>query len=93
MPVEALVRPHMARYHIHASADNCETDAGPSGGTFIVKTGDIGNCYHRAAFHGEDHNLLITKLPGNTFNVDFYSGEMRGKKPQITVLDLGNYSY
>lgn len=85
--------PHIARYHMHASTTDCSENGGPSGGTLIIKSGDIGNCYRRAMQFGEDHNLLITKLPGRKFNIDFYSGEMRGNNVNITVLDLGNYKY
>lgn len=85
--------PHIARYHLHASINDCSENSGPSGGTLIIKTGDMGNCYERTMQFGEDHNILITKLYGRNFNIDFYSGEMLGKKPHINVIDLGNYSY
>lgn len=93
MPAEALAKPHIARYHIHASSEDSSKYSGPSGGTFIFRSGDIGNCYERTMQCGEDHNIVITKLRGPAFNIDFYSGELRNNKPVISVLDLGNYSY
>lgn len=91
----------IAFFHIHAVADDNSKFAGPSfGARKNKKTGniifilDFGVVINEINLLGESHNFLITKLPGNNFNIDYYGGErIKFGQPKIIVLDLGNYSY
>jgi len=85
--LEAIV-PHVLLYHLHATNDDCSRYCGPS---FSPKEpqGDIAYCRWMIDNYGDAHNLVITKLAGERFNVGYYGGVKGG---QILVLSLGDYS-
>ncbi|MBI2666376.1 hypothetical protein HYX13_02075 [Candidatus Woesearchaeota archaeon] len=78
----------VANFHLHSSTENSKPYAGPSGNS---QHGDIG-----LVFAQQIDGLVITKLEGNKFNVDFYT---QGGAPistvtkNLPVVDLGNYEY
>ncbi len=102
MPFKARKIPNVARYHFHAAMDDCSEYAGPSGG-FLFLGGDLAAAHGEAIFNNESHGVVMTKLKGQNFNVDYYSfravveegADGKGKviNHPLVVLDLGNYEY
>lgn len=64
----------LVAYHLHACWEDCTLYSGPSEPDLLVS---MGYC---------TDDIVITKLKGNRFNVDFYSSKG-------VIIDLGNYSY
>ena len=105
-PAEALENPFFAQYHFHALEDDSTPYAGPSqsrflffnGGERVLEGSDMATCEVEILQHGESHNLVITKLEGKKFNIDYYGGVRNVThpgtiRPKITVIDLGNYDF
>lgn len=82
--------PHVALFHLHAVYDDCTNFAGPS---YDEENGDIESAIDQAKEENEAHHVVITKLKGRNFNVDYYGAEMQIFNPNVAVIDLGNYSY
>jgi len=94
--------PYLFEYHYHATSDDCSFLAGPSHGIVTAATsliglsvkGDFVGSEISTIVFGEDHSIVITKLKGNNFNIDYFGGEKKEDgQPNMTVLDLGNYNY
>jgi hypothetical protein len=95
MSEEAYQIPHAMRYHIHALREDCSDAAWPSDGE---EEGDLFSCAEEIRYQGQSHCVVLSKLFGRRFNVDYYGGintypEDQGTEPRINVLDLGNYEY
>jgi len=78
-------------YHLHAEKEDNSEYAGPS-------ATDLGSAMKKAILLSESHGLVITKLAGREFNLDYYGWNHieeggRRKKRASVILDLGNYSY
>jgi hypothetical protein len=79
--------PRILRYHFHVNGDS-----GPSSHS----CGDIVSCKSSVREDGESHNIVIAKISGNRFNVDYYGGPPVNYIPyanNFSVVDIGNYSY
>ena len=87
--------PHIALFHLHALEDDCTRYAGPSQSE--SEESDMSSNHCSANHIGEAHDVVITKLQGKKFNVDYYTSQRRmhkGKKiSEIGCLDLSNYEY
>ncbi len=83
--------PHLAYFHLHAIDKDCSTYAGPS-------RSDRSFCRHKALSQGDFHCVVITKLEGDRFNIDFFGADYESANPDgdtvdMIVLDLGAYGY
>ena len=87
---------NIAGYHLHASTEDDATYSGPSIG--LERSGkvigDIACSAQITRRQGEAHEVVITKLRGNRFNVCYYTGELDVLlRPQIVVLSLGDHRW
>jgi len=87
MPDEYYDNMYFVRYHIHAMKNDSSVYSGPS-------QPDMQSCDSAAQSDGESHSIVITKLAGHSFDVDYYSCiKNAGGKADFVVLDLGSYDY
>ncbi len=101
-------RSHIALFHTHALEEDCTRFAAPSYAHSIFeqrKGTDVGSAMRTAASDGESHQVVLTKLAGRRFNVDYFGTEVVAFDPTlysngkptpslvVTVVDLGVYSY
>lgn len=83
---------HIASYHFHAMKEDSSNSAGPS-------IEDILHCNYEANIEGESHNIVVTKLNGSRFNMDYCGGEDKDIEADpysfsgFKIIDLGNYEY
>jgi len=101
MPFKASSIQNIAKYHFHASKEDCSEYAGPSQG-FPLIGGDLASALCETILDNESHHVIATKLNGQRFNIDYFGCEAvwnnnqkkgnTAEYPQI-VLDLGNYEY
>jgi hypothetical protein len=82
LPFSARQIPHIAEFHFHASREDSSKSAGPSSGDYYNLIFATRSRSKRQGVHW----LIISKLEGKKFNVDYM-----GKGP--VVIDLGNYVY
>lgn len=88
--------PHLAVFHLHALYDDCTRFAGPSyrePWNNRREESDLGEAGREAEVTGESHNVVVTKLTGHRFNVDYYAAQMGMFYPGYTIVDLGVYEY
>ncbi|MEK6818873.1 MAG: hypothetical protein AABY10_02975 [Nanoarchaeota archaeon] len=97
--------PHLARFHLHATSEDCSKYAGPSGSEYLTGSfdfpeegffenpSDLLTSRRESELTGESHDVVITKLKGRKFNVDYYGTQMGHYNPHLSIIDLGNYKY
>lgn len=84
-PEDLWERPHITDYHLHAiSQDNSEM-AGPT-------VSDL-HSNEKEFLREEVHGVVVTKLQGRKFNIDYYATERIRDTKFFTILDLGNFKY
>jgi|SRR3989338_1973073 len=93
---DSLNLPHIIPFHLHAASQDETENSGPS-------TIDMFSSLEGYLDSGESHNIVVTKLKGRRFNIDFYGFEFKSDNlPKDTIinandyeimLDLGVYEY
>lgn len=94
---EFLNTPHIIPFHLHADSQDETESSGPS--TIDMFFSSLEGYLDS----GESHNIVVTKLKGRRFNIDFYGFEFKSDNlPKDTIinandyeimLDLGIYEY
>jgi len=80
-------RPCIASYHLHATTEDSSQYAGPS------STDLVGSHRYAVMQGGMSNQIVVTKLEGNKFNIDYYSTVIINGKTKDWIIDLGDYTY
>src|SRR3989344_54809 len=96
LPTTVFNLSHIIPFHLHAASQDETENSGPS-------TIDMFSSLEGYLDSGESHNIVVTKLKGRRFNIDFYGFEFKSDNlPKDTIinandyeimLDLGVYEY
>lgn len=87
---------NLALFHLHALGEDCSRYAGPSFTDPFNRDekSDLAIAVREASATGQFHGIVVTKLKGPWFNIDYYGAEMNNfYVTAIPIVDLGNYKY
>lgn len=85
IPRESFKIPHVITYHLHAASQDETKSSGPS-------TTDMFSSLEMCIDFEEAHDIVITKLEGRRFNVDFYGFEFTlDKFSKNTIVDVNDF--